>query len=59
MLVTLAVSYLDMIQQHLEEEAEQGEVSDRAERASVALPGGDGGGNKGKLKNCWLLLSEL
>lgn len=58
MLVTLAVFYLDMIQ-HLEGEAEQGEVSDRAEQASVALPGGDGGGEKGKLKNCWLLLSEL
>lgn len=51
MLVTLAVFYLDMIQ-HLEGEAEQGEVSDRAEQASVALPGGDGGGKKGKLKNC-------
>lgn len=54
----LAVSYLGMVQ-HLEGEAEQREVSDRAEQASVALPGGDGGGQKGKLENCWLLLSEL
>lgn len=58
MLVTPAVSYLDMVQ-HLERETEQGEVSDRAEQASVALPGGDGGGQKGRLENCWLLFSEL
>lgn len=54
----LAVSYLGMVQ-HLEGKAEQGEVSDRAEQASVALAEGDREGQKGRLENCWLLLSEL
>lgn len=58
MLVMLAVSYLGMVQ-HLEGKAEQGEVSDRAEQTSVALAEGDREGQKGRLENCWLLLSEL
>lgn len=39
MLLTLAVSYLGMIQD-LEEEAEQREVSDGTEPASTVPPGG-------------------
>jgi len=53
MVLTLLVSYLDMIR-HLEEQAEQREVSETTERASAILPGGNKGGQKTKLENCLL-----